>query len=396
MSEYQYYEFRTVDRSLTAAEIEKLDKLSSRADVTPSGFSVIYNYGDFRGDPKQLMERYFDAFVNVTNWGTRHFMVRLPVRGINLPAIEAYANDALSFWIKGDYVILSFERPSDDGGDDEWDEEDDEAWMSDLISIRQELLNGDFRSLYLGWLGAIYVGESEEDHTDTEDGEELEPPLPPGMRSLTAAQDELVRFLQLDPILVEAVSEASSDLPKAELMQVQWTKWLQELPIDKKNGWLLELLGESGQAVRSEILLEFREGQLKSNGKKASSALELRSIDQLRTLRINHEEEYERRRAVEAAREKAQEAKAAAKKRTLLLDMLAKRIDAAWTDIDKKLKSTSTNRFIQSLNELNDLRELATRDSHLDDFRNRLAKLLKRHADKTTFLERVKKAMLSR
>ena len=108
MSEYQYYEFRTVDRSLTAGEIAELRKLSSRAEITATSFTNTYSYGDFRGDPDRLMEQYFDAFVYVANWGTRHFMVRLPVRGVDLPTIEAYAGGGLAFWIKGEFVILSF------------------------------------------------------------------------------------------------------------------------------------------------------------------------------------------------------------------------------------------------------------------------------------------------
>ena len=176
MSEYQYYEFRTVDRSLTAEEIAELRKLSSRAEITATSFTNTYSFGNFRGNPDRMMEQYFDAFVYVANWGTRHFMVRLPVRGVDLPAIEAYAGGGLAFWIKGEFVILSF-RYDDEGGG-EWEEGGE--WMPGLISLREELLNGDFRSLYLGWLSGLYG--------DVED-EEPEPPVPAGLRTLTAAQD---------------------------------------------------------------------------------------------------------------------------------------------------------------------------------------------------------------
>jgi hypothetical protein len=96
MSEYQYYEFRMVDRSLTSGELAELRKLSSRAEITATSFANSYSYGDFRGNPDRMMEQYFDAFVYVANWGTRHFMVRLPVRGVDLPSIEAYAGGGLS------------------------------------------------------------------------------------------------------------------------------------------------------------------------------------------------------------------------------------------------------------------------------------------------------------
>ena len=68
MSEYQYYEFRAVDRPLSQQEMDELGHLSTRAEITPTSFTNTYNYGDFRGDPGALMERYFDAFVYVLHF----------------------------------------------------------------------------------------------------------------------------------------------------------------------------------------------------------------------------------------------------------------------------------------------------------------------------------------
>lgn len=48
MSEYQYYEFRAIDRPLTEAQKSKISALSSRAHVTSRMASFVYNYGDFR------------------------------------------------------------------------------------------------------------------------------------------------------------------------------------------------------------------------------------------------------------------------------------------------------------------------------------------------------------
>ena len=71
MSEYQYYEFLALDKPLTDRQRAELRKLSSRADITATRFVNEYNYGDFRGSPGKLMERYFDAFLYLANWGTR-------------------------------------------------------------------------------------------------------------------------------------------------------------------------------------------------------------------------------------------------------------------------------------------------------------------------------------
>lgn len=48
MSEYQYYEFRAIDRPLTETQKSKISALSSRAHVTSHVAFFVYNYGDFR------------------------------------------------------------------------------------------------------------------------------------------------------------------------------------------------------------------------------------------------------------------------------------------------------------------------------------------------------------
>jgi hypothetical protein len=48
------------------------------------------NYGDFRGDPEKLMERYFDAFCYLANWGTRRLMFRFPHAFLDAEAASRY------------------------------------------------------------------------------------------------------------------------------------------------------------------------------------------------------------------------------------------------------------------------------------------------------------------
>jgi len=80
MSKYQYYEFQAIDRPLSKSEMAELRAISTRATITPSRFMNVYNFGDFKGNPSVLLERYFDAFLYEANWGTRELMFRLPKR----------------------------------------------------------------------------------------------------------------------------------------------------------------------------------------------------------------------------------------------------------------------------------------------------------------------------
>ena len=84
MSEYQYYEFQSVDRPLTQTERQELRAISTRARITASSFTNHYDWGDLKADPALLLERYFDLFLYLANWGSRRFAVRLPA-GVLMP-----------------------------------------------------------------------------------------------------------------------------------------------------------------------------------------------------------------------------------------------------------------------------------------------------------------------
>lgn len=382
MSEYQYFEFRTVDRSLTQEEIAELRGVSSRAQITATSFTNTYSYGNFRGNPDRLMERYFDAFVYVANWGTRHFMVRLPTRGVDLPAIEAYAGGGLSFWIKDDFLILSFSY--DGEGDGEW--VDGSEWMPGLISLRDELLFGDFRALYLGWLSGIYDDDIEDD--------DPEPPVPAELRTLTAAQEDLANFLRIDGCLLEASAERSRERPDMVALQAELAEWLRSRPSAEKDAWLQELLGPSAQSFRSEILLRFRQSLRSVRGHSEPETLPPRTCQQLREAAEFREQEAERLREAKEAAKREKEAIQAAKLRKLALDRLAPRVDAAWEDIERKLMLKQPSKYDHAVKELTDLRDLAARDGHSEQFDARFLDLVTRHKGKHAFLKRLKQAGL--
>jgi hypothetical protein len=56
MSEYQYYEFKAIDKPLTKKDMQALRNLSTRAQINPTSFVNEYNWGDFKGNPLKLAE----------------------------------------------------------------------------------------------------------------------------------------------------------------------------------------------------------------------------------------------------------------------------------------------------------------------------------------------------
>jgi len=71
-------------------QIDRLRPLSDRAEITLTRFGNTYNYGDFRGSPKKMMEDYFDAHVYVSNFGVNELMLRFPRGVISEQMFDAY------------------------------------------------------------------------------------------------------------------------------------------------------------------------------------------------------------------------------------------------------------------------------------------------------------------
>jgi len=65
MSEYQYYEFRKIESSLSDEAMQEMCDLSSRAGVSRTSASFTYNYGDFPVDPIEVLTQYFDALRDI-------------------------------------------------------------------------------------------------------------------------------------------------------------------------------------------------------------------------------------------------------------------------------------------------------------------------------------------
>ena len=90
MSEYQYYEFQAIDQPLTAKEMAELRSYSTRARISPTSFVNDYSWGSFKGDEDAWMEKYFDAFLYLANWGTHVLKLRLPTHLLDTKIARQY------------------------------------------------------------------------------------------------------------------------------------------------------------------------------------------------------------------------------------------------------------------------------------------------------------------
>jgi hypothetical protein len=397
VSEYQYYEFQTVDRPLTEKEMNELRALSSRAEITRTSFSNEYNYGDFRGDANAVLAKYFDAFVYIANWGTRRLMLRLPGRLVDTEVLQQYCVDEfLSAQTRGDFAILEFRSETEDH---EW--EQGEGWLDELIDLRSELLAGDYRSLYLGWLNAVgsAFGESDEEDEYESFNEEVqtdtvEPPVPPGLAKLSEAQKKLAEFLRIDQDLIEATAEGSTGKAPAGPARDELADWAQSLPETEKTKLLVSVLSDESPLLKAELLQRFLAEQRKKTGRASTGQGNRRTIGQLLAARDTMEKRRKEAAAKQRAAEKAQREREEAAARTRRLDALAQRESAAWSEADTLVASKLPKNYDQALALLKDLHALAERSGKVDEAMRRLQELRARHASKHSMMKRLDNAGL--
>jgi hypothetical protein len=136
-----------------------------------------------------MMERYYDAHLYLTNWGTREMMLRLPASLLDPGTVDAYClTDSSTAWTNSGNIIIAVIRDGD--GDDDFFDEDGYGLLGSIVSVRAELAAADLRPLYLAWLHSVAAGELDDD--------EIEPPVPANLATLSAGQRSLVDFIRLD------------------------------------------------------------------------------------------------------------------------------------------------------------------------------------------------------
>lgn len=363
MSYHETYEFFAIDRPLSPDEMRALRAISTRAVITPARFYNFYNWGGLKGDPGEMLTRYFDLFVHTGNGRPDWGMLRFPKDGIDLRRWRPYvavqrsarrsgraasvrpARGALILDIvpDEDSLLPAVRDEYSEGEDDEvgeWDDDEDDGWYYDeeegrewyddettdmsmdeaswpvpLALVRADLLAGDVRPLYLLWLLSVQCGEHR--------AAALEPPRPVGRVSLTGSLYLFAEFLHLNADLVAVALEAQEGEPR----------------------------------TAEELLAAAR--------------------------------------AREVARERA-EAERVATERRERLAALAMRQEAEWSEIDELLDAPKVlaSVYRDVIHRLTELRELADDRGEEAAFQKRLGALLERRSSKPTLLRHVREARL--
>ena len=370
MSEYQYYEWQTIDRPLSPHEIESVSGLSSHMEtVTPTQAIVTYSWGDFKHDPRQVLLKHFDAHLYMANWGTRRLLFRFPKSVIDPHAIRLYCRkEFLMLELKGNYYILEFSL-DDEEPDYEWLEA--EGMLGKMAPIREQIMQGDYRALYLSWLKAASIENPEEENTETE------PPIPAGLGKLNSSHQAFIEFFELDAYLVKAAAKASPPLqPKSNAPLEQA---LVQLSREECENFLRQVLNNE-PPVR--MALQKRLEQLA--GTKPVSARK----DQHQAGNLFKEAERLEQKAL-----RQQKAKTEQKRIQELLD-LAGREEATWRWVESLIGQRQARPYDEATKLLVDLRDLAIYQNRLLKFQERFLVIREKCSNRPTLMERFNRAGL--
>lgn len=382
MSEYQYYEFAAIDRPLTRAEMVQLRAVSKRADITASGFTNHYEWGDLKADPADWMRRYFDVFVYTANWCSCRLAVRVPSGAFGKAELKPFAAGRVLSIEAGDahWIIDWSLNESEDH--ERFGMEDGSGWMRRLVPLRDELLRGDLRPLYLGWLAGAAGGELRDDA--------LEPEVPPGLSTLSPPQQALVEFLEIDPDMLAAAMAGSARASQADAAEAKNIEaWLGELPRDEMAAVLKLITQDRGHEAERQVRSRHA-AWLKAQRPSVASTTQRRSMAELRELAKAASGARLEREAKERAKQEAERRR----QREAYLRLLMADVDKRWAAIDAQAQRGNASGYEQAVRAPVELAEGYALTSSRQEFDHVLQRLLVDHATRGALLRRLAEAGL--
>lgn len=391
MSEFQYYQFLAVDRPLTDEQVAEVRTSTTRASLTRTTFVNTYQWGGFKGDCDQLMEKFYDAHLYFANWGYRKVVLRWPASQVPLHVAEQYCTtESAEARQHGAHVLITLVSDNGNGEFDDFndlfdfepyaDTDREDQWLPSIARARLDVAAGDTRLLYLAWLLGLNNGGLNED--------DVEPPLPAGLAALPDSLTDLVTFLRIDPDLVTA---ASSPLPRPdpEPTRTMYESWVATLPPKDKDTTLLRLLHDDDPHTVLDLRRRFRREHPGTGPREPG-----RTVAQLRAaVPATTAERLTREAREEAKREEAKRQRAHAAQQVRLA-AIEDDPEGTWNRITEMIAYQKGRNYPAAVQMLKDLSALADRDGTGETFAERYRTLRNRHHTKKALLRLLDAASL--
>ena len=372
MSEYQYYEFVAVDGPISDEGMRYAQGCSSRAQVSRHRWQNTYHFGDFHGSAETLLKHY-DAHFYIANWGSVRLGLAFPEGCLSPVALRPYLRKGKQYEITltaqqvENRWIVWWER-NEEGG---WGWTEGEGIIDQLLGIREELMCGDYRALFLGWLADF----DPEEWQDPKESSAVIPPIPMGLDNLSPPLSALIGHFPVD---CDALSVACVLSQSARRDRIPIASVIEELPESEMRQLLQRVAQGDGARVMSELnRLTYPVAEAPATPGMTCTEFAARILD-VRKARLEREAQ-----AAEAKRQCEQEA------RRQHLAAVMKRADTIWAGLDSLMDQKIASAYDQAaaqLNELHDAHEQAGGNSR---FQERLRAFRERYARRPAMMRRI-------
>ena len=280
-----------------------------------------------------------------------------------------------------DYDILDIQFGEMESPDN-WTEYE----LGSLIPIREELMEGDQRALYIAWLAVQQaIGYYDEEEEEEEDIEISAPPVPPAFGILTEAERALAELLQVPQELLVAAARHSGKAASSK--GDDFTAWIKLLSSEQRDDYLVRL-AQNEPGLSHLLVRELRElGMDKtkaapSTAEHVTYATLLAESKAIQTQLAREKLEQER-----LARQRELERERLAREHEL--QQIHEHQDTYWRQVDKSAERGSGAGYDEAVQMLIKLRDSAARFKETPAFQARFHIWVQSHLHRPAFLKRL-------
>ena len=281
---------------------------------------------------------------------------------------------------KGGILTLSpFHEPSEI--EEIWNPDE---YVDDVVEIRNQLVAGDLRALYLLWLCAAY-----DDYSDPLDL--VEPPVPGGLAELTHSAAALLEFFGLDPLMLVAASEGTPSASDRQDEEQQITGWIDGLDNVETKRHLRRLLVEDTATVKAELTAMIRKSNASCDWPTIVLGRSLHDLlERTKGIRAKQEAEERVKREAQAKREAARRRR----EREARMKEMVKEPNKWLRKTGKLAEARGTKNYEAAAEILADLREAVGGDEGDRITRQHAAHLARKHPTLTHLKSSLRKRCL--
>ena len=372
MSEYQYFEFLAIDGPISDEGMRYAQGCSSRAKVSRHRWQNTYHFGNFHGNVERLL-KYYDAHFYIANWGTVRLGLAFPEACLNSERIQPYLHEGERYEVTltasqvDDRWIVWWGRNEEEG----WGWTEGDATVDQLIGIREEIMRGDNRALFLGWLADF----DSEEWQDPKDSEVFIPPVPAELDNLSASQLALIEHFPVDG---DALAVASMLSQSATQDRIPIATVIERLSEPQLRALLQRVAQGQGARVTSELnRLTYPAAETPETAGMTCNEFAKRTLE-IRKVRLEREAE-----AAEAKRKNEQEA------RRQHLASLMKGADTIWAGLAPLMDQKIASAYDQAAAQLQELRDAYGQAQETALFQKKLEAFRERYARRPAMLRRI-------